>query len=62
MRLDFQVVVVRDTFDGRLRVVAAIAVLIVELASQRLLVAESDLFELEVNLLMRLVEGASEIW
>ena len=38
---------------------AALAVLIVEMASERLLVTESDLFDLEFNLLMRLICGGS---
>ena len=38
---------------------AALAVLIVEMASEGLLVAEGDLFDLEFDLLMRLVDGGS---
>ncbi len=57
MRLDFEVVVIRNALDRRLRVVAALAVLIVEMAAEGLLVAEGDFFDLQFDLLMRLVES-----
>src|ERR1017187_1072076 len=55
MRLDFQVVVIRNALDRRFGVVAALAVLIVEVASEGLLVAEGDLFEFQLYLLVGLV-------
>src|SRR5580704_16171647 len=55
MRLDVKVVVIRDTLRGGLGVVAALAVLIVEMATERLLIAEGDLFDLELHRLMGLV-------
>src|SRR5208283_432625 len=45
MGLDVEVVVIRDALGRGLLVVAAGAVLIVELAAERFLIAESDLFE-----------------
>src|ERR1022692_1184194 len=45
MRLDFEIVEVGYALHCRLGIVAALAVLIVELASQSLLIAKRDLFD-----------------
>src|SRR6202140_161552 len=55
VRLDFKVVVIGNALDGRLGIVAAFAVLIVEMTSERLLVAEGGLLKFEFYVLMGLV-------
>jgi len=54
---DFEIVEVRNPLNGRLGIVAAIAVLRVEMAPERLLIVQCDFFDLEFNPLLRLVRG-----
>ena len=55
MRLDLEVVEVGHALHGRLGIVAAVAVLIVELAPKSLLIAERDLFDFQRDFLSRFV-------
>ncbi len=55
VRLDFEIVEVGYALYGRFGIVAALAILIVELAAQGLLVTQSDLFDGQSNFLSRFV-------
>src|SRR5579862_8068487 len=57
VRLDPEVVIVGDALDRRLGIVATLAVLVVESASERLLVTEGDLFNLQFHLFVGFVDG-----
>ncbi len=55
VRLYLEVVVIRDALDRRFWIVAAVTVLIVQTPTESLLIAQSNLFELEFDFLVRLV-------
>ena len=62
VRLDFEIVEVRQTLGSRFRIVAAITVLVIQLASQVLLITQGDLFDCQFNFLPVLSELSAVSW